>query len=383
MKLLVFAHVPPPLHGQSQMVQYLVEGLRADPSLGIEVIHVDARLSDGLEDVGTARGGKLPRLLRFCAQAIRLRLMHGVTTLYYVPTPPKRTPLYRDWIALALLRPWFRDVVFHWHAVGLGEWLATQARPWERWLSRRLLGGVSLCIVLAEAGRADAERLKPRRTVVVGNGVTDPCPDFATALGPERATRFARRQAEGGEVMVLFMALCTRDKGVFDAVEAIALANGLGAKEPKPLRFRLTVGGTFPTPALEQEFQQLVRDRGVTDSVEHVGFLQGEAKAAALRAADVFLFPTYYANEGQPLGVAEAMAFGLPVVTTRWRAIPEMLPAGSRGLVEPRQPAQAAAALVTMAQTADGKAHRAEFERKFTLTAHLRAIAQAIGSVGR
>ena len=65
MKLLVFAHVPPPLHGQSQMVQYLVEGLRADPSLGIEVIHVDARLSEGLEDVGTARGGKLPRLLRF------------------------------------------------------------------------------------------------------------------------------------------------------------------------------------------------------------------------------------------------------------------------------------------------------------------------------
>ena len=383
MKLLVFAHVPPPLHGQSQMVQYLVEGLRADPALGIEVIHVDARLSDGLEDVGTARGGKLPRLLRYCAQAIGQRWKRGVTTLYYVPSPPKRASLYRDWIVLALLRPWFRDIVFHWHSVGLGEWLATQARPWERWLSHLLLGRATLSIVLAETNRADAERLGPRRIAVVSNGVADPCPDFALTLGVERAARFARRQAEDGEVQVLFMALCVRDKGVFDAVEAIALANELGAGEPTPLRFRLTVGGAFPTPELEREFQQLLRDRGAAECVEHVGFLQGEAKAAALRTAEVFLFPTYYANEGQPLGVAEAMAFGLPVVTTRWRAIPEMLPAGSPGLVEPRQPAQAAAALLTMVKRSDGWDHRAEFERKFKLEAHLRAMAQALRTVGR
>lgn len=381
MKLLVFAHVPPPLHGQSQMVQYLVEGLRADPALGIEVLHVDARLSGGLEDVGTARGGKLPRLLWCCLQAIGLRLKHGPATLYYVPAPPQRTPLYRDWIALALLRPWFRHVVFHWEAVGLGEWLATRVRPWERWLSHQLLGGVSLSIVLAAANRADAERLAPRRLAVVGNGVADPCPEFSATLGPDRADRLARRQAGGGEVRVLFMALCVRDKGVFDAVEAIARANELGARATPPLRFRLTVGGTFPTAELAREFQELIQEPRVAGCVEPVGFLAGAAKAAALRNADVFLFPTYYANEGQPLGVAEALAFGLPVVTTRWRAIPEMLPAGSPGLVEPRQPGQAAQALLLLAQTEDGRKHRAEFERKFSLREHLRGMARAIRSV--
>jgi hypothetical protein len=29
-KILVFAHVPPPHHGQSVMVQIMLEGLRAD-----------------------------------------------------------------------------------------------------------------------------------------------------------------------------------------------------------------------------------------------------------------------------------------------------------------------------------------------------------------
>ena len=41
MKVLVFAHTPPPHHGQSQMVQYMVDGFRANPSMGIEVVIAD------------------------------------------------------------------------------------------------------------------------------------------------------------------------------------------------------------------------------------------------------------------------------------------------------------------------------------------------------
>ena len=378
MKLLVFAHVPPPLHGQSQMVKYLVDGFRADPSLGIEVFHVDARLSDDLGDVGSARGGKLPRLLGYCARAIWLRVRRGADTLYYVPTPPKRTPLYRDWIVMALLRPWFRRVVFHWHGVGLGTWLETEARPWERWITQRLLGGVALSIVLSRFSQADAEKLRPRAVAIVGNGVEDPCADFLATLAPERARRFARRSTVGGEVEVLFMALCTRDKGVFDALEAVMIANRLAAEGTLPLRFHLVVAGTFPDPVLQDEFARRIACTEAVGTVRQVGFLSGAAKIDAFRAADVFLFPSYYVTEGQPLGVAEAMAYGLPVVTTRWRAIPEMLPPGSPGIVEPRRPDLAAAALLEVARTEDGIRHREAFEQRFKLSAHLASLAEAI-----
>jgi hypothetical protein len=40
-KILVFAHVPPPHHGQSVMVQVLLDGLREDERF--EVHHVDGR----------------------------------------------------------------------------------------------------------------------------------------------------------------------------------------------------------------------------------------------------------------------------------------------------------------------------------------------------
>jgi len=68
-KILVFAHVPPPHHGQSVMVQVLLDGLRADPRF--EVHHVDARASDDLEDVGSFRPQKFVRLFKCIWRALQ------------------------------------------------------------------------------------------------------------------------------------------------------------------------------------------------------------------------------------------------------------------------------------------------------------------------
>lgn len=381
MKLVVFAHVPPPHHGQSQMVQYLVEGFQRQPGLGIEVIHVDARLSDDLTDVGSARGGKLPRLLGYCWQALRARFK-GARIWYYVPSPPKRNSLYRDWVVLFLVRPWFRRTIFHWHAVGLGEWLESSARPWERWISHRLLGGADLAITLSAFNSPDAVRFHPSRSEVVANGVPDPCPDFESELAPTRRQRALERRS-GGSVRVLFLAHCTRDKGVFDALEAIAEANATEALLPEGnrLRFTLEVAGTFVTAAEEFDYQERVARPDLAGCVRTLGFVSGEAKAACLREADLFLFPSYFANEGQPLNLIEAMAHGLPPVTTRWRGIPEMLPADYAGLVPSRDPAAAAEALRTVARTEDGLRFRETFQSRFGLEAHLQRLATVLRSV--
>jgi len=75
MKLVVFAHKPPPLHGQSYMVQLMLEGFGGDrrkthranngAERGIECYHVNARLSKELEDIGDLRVGKFILLLRY------------------------------------------------------------------------------------------------------------------------------------------------------------------------------------------------------------------------------------------------------------------------------------------------------------------------------
>jgi PST family polysaccharide transporter len=350
------------------MVQTLVEGWPAHAP-DISLHHVNPQLSRDAGDIGRWRPGKLLALLRACGSALRLRLRHGPMTLYYVPAPGKRSALYRDWLVLLLCRPFFPQLVLHWHAVGLGEWLDRRAIAPERWISRWLLGRADLAIVLAPELAADAARLAPRRIAVVPNGLDaarpsapSPRSDDGGASPPRRPTR------------LLYVGACLREKGVFDLLTAVALAN-----QREPGQFQLTVAGAFASEVDAHVFR-IQADALGAGVVRHAGFVDATERARLFAAADVFCFPTAYAHEGQPLVLIEALAADLPIITTRWRAIPGMLPSdGAVTYVEPHRPDQLAAALGALgsAGTPSGR-HRAHYLAHFTRDRHLVALAGAL-----
>ncbi len=401
MKLLVFAHTPPPHHGQSYMVKLMLEGFGGDhrrgkqePAnvFGIQCYHVNARFSQSLEDVGEFQGTKVFLILFFCLQAIWCRFRHDVTTLYYVPAPGKSVAVYRDWLVMLICRPFFKKIILHWHAAGLAKWLETSRQIRARAITYRLFKPVDLSIVLSRYNFADAEKLLSRRIVIVPVGVPDPCPQFPESILPWRQARAAALKKNlAGEALavteplrtinVLFLAHCTREKGVFDAVAAVALANEKSSAQKSPLRFRLTLAGAFASSTEEKALRELVIQSGLQNSVEILGFVSAARKASALAEADVFCFPTYYLAENQPGNLIEAMAYGLPIITTRWRSVPEMLPPDYPGLVDPKSPEQIAAALPLIAASDFAGPLREIFMRRFTLDQHLNNMAAAIRGV--
>jgi len=398
MKLLVFAHTPPPHHGQSYMVQLMLAGFggdarKKDPAEnsphGIKCYHVNARFSRGLEDIGEFQGTKIFLILWFCLQAVWIRFHHGVDNFYYVPAPGKRVALYRDWLVMLLCRPFFKRVILHWHAAGLAKWLETETTIGSRTATYRLFRPVDLSIVLSRYNFADAEKLLSHRIAVVNNGIPDPCPDFTATILPRRRERFTlRKQAFSKEhsgrpllVKILFIAHCTREKGLFAAAEAVLHANRYLAACGLPIKLEFTAAGNFVADHERLEFDRLHADPEFAAAVQHVGFVSGERKNQLLQEADLFLFPTRYLGENQPVNLIEAMAFGLPIVTTRWRSLPEMLPPGYPGLVSGQNPDELAAAIVKVLATKSGEQVREHFTTRFTMEHHLVGLAAAIRSV--
>jgi glycosyltransferase involved in cell wall biosynthesis len=417
MKLLVFAHTPPPHHGQSYMVQLMLEGFGGDQrdrpnrkraktpefsgkengNYGVECYHVNARLSQKLEDIGDFRIGKFFFLLSYCLQAIWCRIRYGVSNFYYIPAPGKRSALYRDWVVMFICRCFFRRVILHWHAAGLAKWLETAVQIRSRAITYRLMKQVDLSIVLSRYNQADAEKLFSRQIRVVNNGIPDPCPEFTHDVLPRRKARFEARQKLFGErretydsraleedehvIKVLYLAHCTREKGLFDTISGVVLANERLAEQGIPLSLRLLVTGNFVTEEEREVFQGIVTQIRMQKMVQYLGFVSGEKKHNLLRKADLFCFPTFYQNENQPVNLIEAMAFGLPILTTHWRSIPELFPTAYAGLVEIRSPDQIAAALLKLARTETGEGFREIFLAGFTLSRHLEGLAEAFKSV--
>jgi glycosyltransferase involved in cell wall biosynthesis len=182
-------------------------------------------------------------------------------------------------------------------------------------------------------------------------------------------------------VNVLSVGHCTREKGMFDSIEAIALVNEKIDSLNLPLRFRLTLVGAFISMAEEKELREFIRRKNLQNAVAVLGFVAEEKKREELRNADIFCFPTYFPAEGQPASLIEALAFGLPIVTTRWRGIPAMLPEDYPGLVDIRSPAQIAEKLLFLCASDLGGCSRDVFLRRFTLEGHLAAMSEAIRSV--
>jgi glycosyltransferase involved in cell wall biosynthesis len=365
MKFLVLAQVPPPLHGQSLMVQTLVDGL---PTHGIPVHHVNLGLSRDSADIGRWRWGKLFAVLGACWRTVAARFRHGCNTLYYVPAPGKRGALYRDWTVMLFCRPFFKHLVLHWHATGLGEWLTTHGSAPERWLSRWLLGRASLSVVLSDQLRGDAEFLSARKIVTVPNGIADP----GDPAGPRPST---------APFQVFFLGLCSHEKGLFAAVEAVLAANRATKTPDRAPPFTLVAAGPFADPDTAEKFHALCAIH--PDELRHAGSVAGVEKSRLFSTSHCFCLPTRYPAEGQPLVLLEAMAHDLPVVATRWRAIPDTLPPDAI-LVEPGDTAAITQALLQLRRSPPPAGiSRRHFLAYYTSSQHLSALSAALGSLDR
>jgi glycosyltransferase involved in cell wall biosynthesis len=291
-----------------------------------------------------------------------------------------------------LCRPFFRQIIFHWHAVGLGEWIEKEASGWERWVTHRLLDHADISIVLSEFGRADAMRLFPRKIDIVPNGIPDPCPDFDQSVLPQKQRRFHERgSGKPTTFTVLFVGACTAAKGLFATLEAIALINKRFLERQILISVLLTVAGEFICAEDRQRFdERIVRsdlqaaapaETNQSTLVRYAGFVSGDAKNELFRHSDCMCFPSLYAAEGQPVTIIEALAFGLPVVATRWRGIPELVAGAEARIVNDQDPETIANALQELIDTRDSTKNRNVFLERYCLDKHLAALEKAFATI--
>jgi glycosyltransferase involved in cell wall biosynthesis len=220
--------------------------------------------------------------------------------------------------ALAILaRLGGRPFLLHLHGGSFDLFLQQLSQPQAR-LASSVLRRAARVIVLSEAWRPLLERFAPgERVVVVPNAIH--CADYNA--------RASRRS--GSPLRLLFIGMLSQRKGLDELMEALLelRRRGVGG-------FEVDIVGHEELPGEWERYRRLFRQAGLEAQVHFHGPAYGEAKLRFLQGADVFVLPSR--SESFGLANLEAMAAGLPVVSTRTGAVPEYLTDGVHGLlVEP------------------------------------------------
>ena len=153
-------------------------------------------------------------------------------------------------------------------------------------------------------------------------------------------TRFSPRpvKAPATPLEIISVARLTEKKGLHVAIEACRQLKEQG------VAFRYRILGIGPW---ERRLRTLIEQYQLEDVVDMPGFKPSHEVKAMLDDADVFLLPSVTGADGDmegiPVALMEAMAVGIPVVSTLHSGIPELVEADKSGWLVPENDARALA----------------------------------------
>ncbi|CAN5611769.1 glycosyltransferase family 4 protein [soil metagenome] len=302
-----------PAHPPAKPYQILLVG----PSLAqkggmasVQKLIVGSQLASiDIQHVSTHDEGSVIHRLRVFAASVGLltRRLIGGADLVHLHVAEKGS-VFRKILLLLLAKAFRKPVIMHTHGCefhtfhdGLPGWL----RYWVDTALRQ----ADCFIVLSESWKdyyLTHCDLNPDRVIVLPNPVEIP------ASIPDRSASSVTR--------FVFLGRIGQRKGAFDLLQAFA---NLPADCLPQAQLTLAGDGEL------EKAGELIKQLNIEGYVELPGWIDLEQHNQLLGDADVFILPSY--NEGLPMAMLEAMAWGLPVISTPVGGIPEVIVSGENG----------------------------------------------------
>ncbi len=305
MKILIIGQLPPPYGGQSINIEKMVQILDKH---GFNYRFIRMDFSTTMNDMGSFSLKKLLKLAKVSFRILTSLLLFRPGLVYYPPAGPVKAAILRDFALLFPIRLFRFTTVYHYHAGGLSE-AYTGLSPFFKWFYRFVYFNNEYAVCLSRYGHRDPLFLQTRTIVTIPSGVTN-----KHAFHEKTVT---------GACTVLFAGVCRESKGVLDFIEVIRqcrLANG-------------QVTGRIIGEIFDEKERLAITRAQEAGIIRYEGVKTGAEKDACFATAHILLFPTFFEAENFPTVHLEAFSYGIPVVSTSWRGIPDQVTDGYNGFL--------------------------------------------------
>jgi glycosyltransferase involved in cell wall biosynthesis len=283
---------------------------RPTEDLNMEVYDYTILFKVGLKHLVKSALATIYHLMQFPIVLIvqNPKLIHIHTTDYL--------PFWESSIYVFIAKMFFKKTILHIHATTFDKFYK-DSNVVLSFLIRKTLHMADKIIVLSPRWKNFFTKLIPeRKLVIIPNGVSVSV--FNNQL--------KRKAFSSDDIQVLFIGgKESKRKGVYDILKAIPI---VVKKHTKNILF-LFVGRTDVN-----KLRNFCEKKGISNHVKILGYIENDSMMEIMATADIYVLPSY--AEGLPIAMLEAMAAGLPVVSTPVGSIPEVIEEGVNGfLVKP------------------------------------------------
>lgn len=299
--------LPPPVHGVSVMSKLIKDSRLLNDTFKCDYINLATASSvDNLQKNSASKYFlTLSIYFKVIAKLFSTRYSKVYITLF-----PYGFSFYKDGLVILLCRLFGYKPLVHLHTYGFKK--TSEKSKFRKRIYRYIFKKTEV-ICLSDLLVEDIEDLYEGKVYILPNGI--PQVNFENNYSVK----------EENPVRLLYLSNLIKGKGILVLMDAVCLLKRSG------YRFHLRVAGSEHdvTYSMLEEF---ITKNDLKDEVSLVGPKFNEDKFEEFRSADIFILPSNYDTFG--LVLLEAMQFGVPCISTRMGAIPEVL-GEDRGIVIP------------------------------------------------
>lgn len=211
----------------------------------------------------------------------------------------------RKVIIAMIAKSYNKKVIFHMHGGQFKEYF--EHLKWSKSFFLNILNKFDLFICLTNDWRLYYEQeLGLKNVMVLGNPIN---------ISPNIVKKPLNKVLN-----LLFLGSLNQNKGIFDLLDYLETNVYF-----KTQRINLSIGGTGDVDKLMNKINNSL----YSNQIIFLGFIEGDLKAEAFTACDIFILPSYY--EGLPVSILEAMGYAKPVIATRVGGIPSVVNNNTNG----------------------------------------------------
>lgn len=368
-KILIIGPTPPPYHGVSMTTENI---LNSNLHKRFRIIHLDTADRRSLSNIGKIDFVNVYLAFIHFFKFLWLCIKENPEVVY-VPISQSALGYLRDSLFLISAKPFHRKVVVHLHGGYFREFY-DQSNKLMKLLIQWTLKDVQRVIVLGQSLKYIFRGLVPdKKIAVVPNGIEG-------KTFNELRLKYQNSRLGKDPLKILFLGSLMRTKGFIDVMHAI----------PQILSKRNDVkfvfAGEIRYSKERQEVDSFMAKNNLKPFIEFTAVVSGKEKIRLFLSSDIFIFPPVQV-EGQPLVILEAMAAGLPIITTDTGAITEAVLNGVNGfIIEKRNSRQIVEKILLLIENESlrkkmGEKSREQFLKHYTQNKFIENLAKLFQGV--